>query len=87
MYSPTHYHTATLAIFIWRLYINLEVIYLFGFCRFAKMYWTDANIDRVMCADLDGNNKEVIASGSNVVHPYAIGMYKVMNDIMSIKKY
>ncbi|OWF38955.1 sortilin-related receptor-like isoform X2 [Mizuhopecten yessoensis] len=44
--------------------------------RMERMYWTDAFLDHIMSADLEGNNERVIVSGSAVPHPYAIGMYK-----------
>ncbi|XP_033758599.1 sortilin-related receptor-like isoform X2 [Pecten maximus] len=44
--------------------------------RLERIYWTDAFLDHIMSADMEGNNRQTIVSGSAVPHPYAIGMYK-----------
>ncbi len=42
----------------------------------SRLYWTDAWLDRIEMAYLDGTHREVLLS-QNVPHPYAIGVYKV----------
>lgn len=44
--------------------------------RMERIYWTDAYLDHIMSADLEGNNQQTVVSGSALPHPYAIGMYK-----------
>ncbi|XP_072048711.1 LOW QUALITY PROTEIN: sortilin-related receptor-like [Amphiura filiformis] len=41
----------------------------------SRLYWTDAYLDRIEMAFLDGTHREVLIS-ENVPHPYAIGVYK-----------
>ena len=43
----------------------------------SRLYWTDAYLDRIEMAYLDGTHREVLLS-ENVPHPYAIGVYKVI---------
>ena len=43
-----------------------------------RIFWTDASLDRITSAELDGSNPIVLVSGmSSVPHPYSIGIYKV----------
>lgn len=45
--------------------------------RDMRIYWTDARLDRISSANLDGTGIKVIVSGTYLVpHPYAIGIYK-----------
>lgn len=46
--------------------------------REMKIYWTDAHLDRISSANLDGSEIKWLVHGTSLVpHPYAIGIYKV----------
>lgn len=47
--------------------------------RSMRIYWTDAHLDRISSANLDGSDiKQLIQGTYFAPHPYAIGIYKVM---------
>ena len=39
----------------------------------GRLYWTDAQLDRIESVDFDGKNRLVVVS--NVMHPYGITVY------------
>ncbi|XP_071817967.1 low-density lipoprotein receptor-related protein 1-like isoform X2 [Apostichopus japonicus] len=40
-----------------------------------KLYWGEAQLDRIECSDLDGRNRQLLIDFSISVHPYGIGIF------------
>ena len=45
--------------------------------QMGRLYWTDAYLDQIVSSDLNGGERKVVVSGSEIPHPYAIVVYKV----------
>lgn len=44
--------------------------------QMGRLYWTDAYLDQIVSSDLNGADRKVVVSGSEIPHPYAIVVYK-----------